>query len=61
MLRAKARELRVTIRAQRNLLNLGIEAMTSSTTAPSQAAAMAPNLCTELEVRASILAGSEHV
>lgn len=59
MLRAKARELRVTTLARRNLLNLGIETMTSSTITPFQAATMAPNLCTELEVRASILVGSE--
>lgn len=51
MLRAKARELRVMTWAQRNLLNLGIETMTSSTITSSQAATMAPNLCTELEVR----------
>lgn len=59
MLRAKARGLRVMTLARRNLLNLGIETMTSSTITPFQAATMAPNLCTELEVRASILVGSE--
>lgn len=36
-----------------------LETMTSSTITPFQAATMAPNLCTELEVRASILVGSE--
>lgn len=47
MMRAKARELRVMASAWRNLLNLGIETMTSSITAPFQTATMAPNLCTE--------------
>lgn len=59
MLRAKACELRVMTRAQRNLLNLGIETMTSTAIIPFQVATMAPKLCTELKVRASVLVGSE--